>query len=121
MNNSHAQLVDMFWKGSKSAQSWQLYRMYASMEDQGPLKQLGSALTQLGMPTPEAPQQLGVHEAPVHLNWHVKLQKHSLGQGQRVRKNGCVVCRGYCLQQLSYAACLEALQNWLQLRFPASC
>lgn len=56
-----------------------MYRMYASVEDKGPLKKLSSATAQLRVPTPEAPQQLGVHEAPIHLNRHVELHKHSTG------------------------------------------
>lgn len=61
-----------------------MYRMYASVEDQGPLKQLSSALAQSWVSTPEAPKQLGVHEVPVHVNWHVKLHTHSASQGHSV-------------------------------------
>lgn len=54
------------------------------MEDQGPLKQLSRAPAQLRVPTPKAPQQLAVHEVPVHLNWHVELHRHTTGHSHYV-------------------------------------
>ena len=60
--------------------------MNASMEDQGPFKQLSSASAQLRVSTPKAPQQLGVHEIPIHLNRHVELHRHSKAHGHVVHE-----------------------------------
>lgn len=78
-----------------------MYRMDASMEDQGPFKQLSSALTQLRVPTPKAPQQLGVHEVPVHLNRHVKLHRHSSGHSHIVHIMIMSAAKPAVQQQLS--------------------
>lgn len=50
--------------------------VYASVEDHDTLQQVGSAVAQTRVPTPEALQQLGVHHIPVHLNGHIELQHH---------------------------------------------
>lgn len=67
--------------------------MDASVEDQGPLKQLSCAPAQLRVPTPEAPQQLAVHEVPVHLNWHVELHGHSTCHSYYVHESEHVIHR----------------------------
>lgn len=71
--------------------------MDASVEDQSPLKQLSRALAQLRVPTPEAPQQLAVHEVPVHLNWHVELHRRSTCHSYYVHENEHVIHRPHSL------------------------
>ena len=79
--------------------------MYASVKNKSPLKKLSSAAAQLRMPTPEAPQQLGVHEAPIHLNRHVELHKHSTGHSHISK-----------IEHVSYRTHCSAANVWLSER-----